>query len=55
MTVEQMRRGIARLNDRIAELRAFDVAAMITEAPLEIAFFCTPPLARGSVCNALSL
>jgi predicted nucleotide-binding protein len=37
MTVEQMRRGIARLKDRIGELRAFDVAAMITETPPEIA------------------
>jgi len=32
-----MRRGIARLKERIGELRAFDVAAMITETPPEIA------------------
>ncbi len=37
MTIEQMQRGIARLEERIVELRAFDVAAMITEAPPEIA------------------
>jgi hypothetical protein len=36
MTAEQMQRGIARLEERIGQLRAFDVAAMTTEKPPEI-------------------
>jgi predicted nucleotide-binding protein len=36
MTVEQMRRGIARLKERIGELTAFDAALMTTESPAEI-------------------
>jgi hypothetical protein len=37
MTAEEMQRGIDRLNDRIAELKAFDVRSMTTETPPEIA------------------
>lgn len=37
MTGEEMQRGIDRLNDRIAELKAFDARSMKSETPPEIA------------------
>ena len=37
LTVAEMQRGIDRLNERIGELKAFDVGSMKTETPPEIA------------------
>jgi len=37
MTVVEMQRGIARLNERIVELKAFNVASMKIETPPEVA------------------